>query len=395
MKKILLLLTVSSLALTGQTVQFKIAYYNCLHYSPSNIDQRHPYYREIVNDMQPDILVCEEFSGVASANMFRDSVLNIDSTTYGLATFVDGPDQDVSLYYKLSKFNYLNTTTYPTDLRDIYRFDLMPVNCPDTLHVFGLHLKASSGSANEARRDSEIVVLRNITDQFHSGSFFIVGGDFNFYSSNEPAYTDLKQVHTGTDGEFIDQFNMPGTWNNPAYAQYHTQSPRATQFGGGASGGMDDRFDLILMSQAIDTTGGITYVPNSMYAYGNDGQHYNKSINDLPTNTAVSAAIADALYYASDHIPIVASFEYTPQYSGINEFAKTSIFISQQNGEITIHNPEHEDFEGAVYALDGRLIKKLHSSSDLTTATPHGICILILKTQKDGTPLLMQKIITM
>ena len=35
------------------------------------------------------------------------------------------------------------------------------------------------------------------------------------------------------------------------YASIHTQSTRVSSFGGGATAGMDDRFDWILVSAAI------------------------------------------------------------------------------------------------------------------------------------------------
>ena len=72
---------------------------------------------------------------------------------------------------------------------------------------------------------------------------------------------------------------------------------------------MDDRFDMILLSQAIFETGGISYVPNSYTAYGNDGLHFNDSIN-RPPNNAVGQTIANAIHYSSDHIPVFASFEF-------------------------------------------------------------------------------------
>ncbi len=49
-----------------------------------------------------------------------------------------------------------------------------------------------------------------------------------------------------------------------------------------------------------------TYIP-----YGNDGLHYNDSINQ-PPNNAVGQEIANALHYSSDHLPVIASFTFTP-----------------------------------------------------------------------------------
>jgi hypothetical protein len=51
----------------------------------------------------------------------------------------------------------------------------------------------------------------------------------------------------------------------------------------------------------------LRYIPNSYVPYGNDGNHYNDSINRRP-NTAVPDSIADALYYSSDHLPTVSLF---------------------------------------------------------------------------------------
>ncbi len=66
---------------------------------------------------------------------------------------------------------------------------------------------------------------------------------------------------------------------------------------------MDDRFDQLLVSYAFDDGSGLSYVPGSYTAYGNDGLHLNQAIND-GTNYAVGDTIADALHEASDHIPV-------------------------------------------------------------------------------------------
>ncbi len=72
---------------------------------------------------------------------------------------------------------------------------------------------------------------------------------------------------------------------------------------------MDDRFDMILFSQAVMDSGSIFYVPGSFVNYGNDGNHYNDSINK-PPNTAVNQQIANALHYSSDHIPVIATLKF-------------------------------------------------------------------------------------
>src|SRR5690606_6111825 len=146
----------------------------------------------------------------------------------------------------------------------------------DTLIIYSVHLKASSGSSNELLRAAEVDSLRKATNALHSGVNFILLGDFNIYHSGESAY--LKIIDQTQPGYFIDPQPLSGTWNNSSYAQYHTQSPRVRQFGGGATGGLDDRFDMILLSQTVWDSGCIMYVQGSTIPYGNDGLHFNDSI---------------------------------------------------------------------------------------------------------------------
>jgi hypothetical protein len=138
----------------------------------------------------------------------------------------------------------------------------------------------------------------------------VLTGDFNIYGSTEVAYSKLQAITTG-EGQFYDPIQgMTGTWNNGSYAFYHTQSPRVRSFGGGATGGMDDRFDLMLNSKACTLPGNkfyMAYTRSRFYTIGNDGAHYNDSINKLP-NTAAPVAVLNGIHYASDHCPILGVY---------------------------------------------------------------------------------------
>ena len=102
-----------------------------------------------------------------------------------------------------------------------------------------------------------------------------------------------------------------GNWhNNNSYAPIHTQSTRSATGGyaGGAYGGMDDRFDIIFTSNdIISGSQGVKYVTNSYVSEGQDGNHFNQSINS-GTNSQVTQEIANALFYMSDHLPVSLSF---------------------------------------------------------------------------------------
>ncbi|MBT8380857.1 MAG: hypothetical protein KJO59_00715, partial [Ignavibacteria bacterium] len=95
------------------------------------------------------------------------------------------------------------------------------------------------------------------------------------------------------------------------------------------TGGLDDRFDMILMSQGISNSGEITYIPGSYIEYGNDGDHFNDSINQ-PPNAVVTQQIADALHNASDHLPVYARFSFEAPYLEITSF--TALIEGFYNG---------------------------------------------------------------
>ncbi len=293
--------------------------YNLLNYPSAgtgyagDTTNRHPHYRTIMNAVDPDILVVQEITSQTGINGFLSNVLNATTNTYSAAPFINGYDTDNGLFYKTDKFHAVTNDVIYTELRDINQFKLVHTLSGDTIRIFSVHLKASSGSANEAQRGREVDSIRKVTNTLPAGTDFIVCGDFNIYMSTEIAYQKLLQVTGGNEGHFIDPITMTGTWNQVAYSSHHTQSPRIRAFGGGSTGGMDDRFDLILYSQSISLSGGMKYVPNSQIPYGNDGNLYNDSINN-PSNTAVSPDVANAIHYAADHIPVKALFtmEYNP-----------------------------------------------------------------------------------
>lgn len=287
----------------------KIMTYNLLNYDVNDTN-RNSYFRTVIQNSRPDIVVVEEILSQNAVNTFRDRVMNLSGIgTFAAGTFINGFDSDNAIFFKTTKFAFISNTPINTELRDINEFKVVHIVTGDTLRLYAVHLKAGSTSADSSQRSREVQNLRNVTNTLPLNSNFIVMGDFNFYGAYEPAYVKLLQVISGNEGHFIDMLSMPGIWNNSAYSIYHTQSPRTRAFGNGSTGGMDDRFDLILYSKAVSEQGGITVIPLSMVPYGNDGNHFNDSIN-RPPNTAVGQTIANALHYASDHLPVYALFKF-------------------------------------------------------------------------------------
>lgn len=313
----------------------RIMTYNLLNYPDAgsltaDTSNRHPHFRTIIAASDPDILAVQEIGSQSGVNMFLSNVMNANGNQYAAGTFIDGFDSDNGIFFKSSKFSFVSNTRYRTTLRDINRFTLVHLLSGDTVHIFSVHLKASAGSAEEAQRASEVDTLRKYTNALPAGTKFIVLGDFNIYRSGESAYQKLVMVTPGVEGHFIDPINITGTWNNIAYAQYHTQSTRTRAFNGGSTGGLDDRFDMILYSSAIAQGTSIAYAANSLVEFGNDGNHYGDSINRQP-NTAVAANVADALHYAADHLPVFATFVFNNSSCAFADLSIDSIIAPANN----------------------------------------------------------------
>ncbi|MEO6693937.1 MAG: endonuclease/exonuclease/phosphatase family protein [Ignavibacteria bacterium] len=287
--------------------QMKIMTYNLLNYPNTDTNIRNPHFRTVISSINPDVIVVNEINSLSGVNAFLNNVLNYSSAAYSAGTYINGFDSDNALFYKTSKFNFISNTVIPTLLRDINEFKITDKFYSDTLRIYAVHLRA--GDTSIIRRGAEADSLRKRTNQLPAGTNFIVLGDFNIYGSTEPAYQKLIQDNPGDDGNFIDPLVMTGIWNNINYDQYHTQSTRTRSFGDGATGGLDDRFDMILYSSGVKNNGGIKYIIGSLTPFGNDGNHFNDSINQIP-NTAVSQSIANALHYASDHLPVYSNFEF-------------------------------------------------------------------------------------
>jgi len=175
--------------------------------------------------------------------------------------------------------------------------------------VYGAHLKASTGSANEAERESGALAIRANADAMGAGVQAIYAGDMNFYSNSEPGYQAF--VATG-NGRAVDPLGT-ANWTGASNAVLHTQSPRLAN-GGLVGGGMDDRFDFILPTASLSDGAGLAVIPGTTRALGNDGNHYDTDINlgnntYYPGNLVRSNALADALWAASDHIPVIVDFK--------------------------------------------------------------------------------------
>lgn len=320
----------------------KIATWNLLNFPGSTGGTREDDFRKVINQLSLDVLVVQEMTSYSGANEFLDNVMNYSTPgTYEAAPFYDGPDTDNALFYNKSKIKLLSHQQIPTTLRDISEYVLEIKDGPGkgaVFRIYSVHLKSGSATSDKNQRTQEATTLRNYLNGLPPNSLFLVCGDYNLESSSEPAYGILTRDQSDNDGRVKDPINRPGDWNdNNAFADIHTQSTRAIQFGGGASGGLDDRFDLILMSYALESSNELIFKTGSYFAYGNDGQHFNKAINE-GINGAVSSEIANALYEASDHLPVLIELDPPKK-------ANHYLTISSNSGGTTNPAPGNYSYE--------------------------------------------------
>ena len=348
---ILLILSISITSYSIAQDEIKVMQYNLLNYgnitsyctvNNNFYGDKEPLLHTIVQYVQPDIFTVNELGSVTFVHQrILDSVMNKNSAKqYGKADYINtnGSNLVNMLYYNKAKLVYVSAESVQNNTRDIvlYRLYYKSPNLAqdqDTAWINCLvgHLKASQGSDNVAKRalmtDSTIKYLKYHN---YTGNYMFMG-DFNVYTSSEQGYQNLVN-ESDINYRFFDPINKPGSWHNSSsFAAYHTQSTHSSGNGCAAGGGMDDRFDFILISNDINQGNNhITYKPNSYKALGNDGNHFNQSINS-GSNTSVPANVLNALYNNSDHLPVILELEIDDQVSNIGNISKNKLVVNYQN----------------------------------------------------------------
>ena len=296
----------------------KIMSWNTLNYPGTTGAARADAFRTVIAAVDPDIVVMQEIRDSAGADAMKANVFDVLAPGgWTLATFTNGNDSDNALYFRSGAWVQVDVGEVNTSPRETDWWRLRSAtNANDPgIVLYSTHLKASTGSDNvEQRRLAARAIRDDMILRWGGGSQpVLVMGDFNMYTSAESGYGAL----TGNPGELqqmFDPIDSPGSWSaNAAFASIHTQSTRITTLSdGGSTGGMDDRFDFILVDADLLDTEAWDFLPDTYQAFGQDGQHFNTAVNALPTN-AFGQAIADALHEASDHLPVVLELQRPAQ----------------------------------------------------------------------------------
>jgi hypothetical protein len=337
----------------------RVVNYNITNYPGVLLAQRQPHFRAVLAPLGADLVVVQEMQSQAGVDSFRTNVLNVLEPGQWLsAPFINGNDTDNALFYKPSKVQFLGGWAwYPsaTNLRLVNCYRLKPVGYTSgaaELRIYSQHLKASQGF--ETDRLNEAIGIRDSMNAVPPGTHCILTGDFNIYGGNEPAFTRLLQSMPDNDGRLVDPLNAPlSTWNVGSLSAIHTQSPCATCPAGSgfATGGLDDRFDMFLPTYNLGDGEGLDVLVATYKPVGNDGLHYNLNIHDAPP-IPEGPAYANALWNASDHLPIRVDLQLPARISAPATLAFGSVIVgATANQTLDISNPAIAPADELDYAL--------------------------------------------
>ena len=375
---------------TIRQMHYNLLYYTAANESPddcddsnNNLDQKDAAFKIIVKEVMPDILCVNEIGKTdAYANRILNNVLNTDGISYygTLPAYSISGNRSIGnrLFYDTRKFALKEsayvTTYYGGTVINLYKmyYKSQSLAQGDTAYITFIVWHLAAGSSNQDTRTQQSQKLTNYMEGSPSvlcGNY-VLSGDFNVYTSSEEAYDNLVN-NPNYLVRFYDPINRSGDWNNNReFADIFTQSTHNGAADCASNGGMDDRFDFILVSSRIlNGTHHVKCLPETYHAFGQDGNRFNGSIIS-PTNTAVSSQVAQALYTMSDHLPVVMDYTIDQSLGIGEETVQLPISITNPVGstlEVTANllTPDQLTFE--IFTIDG---KRLHKETIYVAAGP-------------------------
>jgi endonuclease/exonuclease/phosphatase family metal-dependent hydrolase len=352
--RVLALVVLASLAVLSPAQALRIVNYNITNYPSANGAGRDPHFRNILDSLAADVVVVQEMQSQAGVDQFLANLNSFEPGQWQSARFYNGNDTDNALFFKPAKVDTLGSWAFYPNPADPIRFvtcwRLRPTGYARAeLRVYSTHLKSSTGS--EARRLGEATGIRDSMNHMPPGTPALLLGDFNVYTSTEPAFGKLLESQADNDGRLYDPLNANGTWNAPGFAPIHTQCPcLSCPAGSGFSGGgLDDRFDMFLPTYDLNDGEGFDLLVATYKPVGNDGLHYNVNINDPPM-IPEGQAFANSLWNASDHLPVRIDLQLPAKLSAPASLALGSV-IGGGSALISIANAATAPADELDYSL--------------------------------------------
>jgi hypothetical protein len=420
---ILLLNAIISGAQNSFIDTIKIMTYNVGNFgkSPStqcpllNPELKSSYLRTILKFENPDIIGMTKIGGTQS--FCTDTIINdvLDSLCDGCWSC--GTYSKIStysivnmLYFNNEKFGFAGSTViYSADkncsditLHKLYYKTPNLSSLHDTLFLRIVLAHLVPGSGSTASRGSEIAGAINWLNNNSTGfENMIFMGDFNTTSSNETCFQNLIN-NTNNFTKFYDPPDQPGDWakNPDDFALYLTQNTRTSDPGDcNPTGGLNNRFDHILLNSAVmNGTDSIQYIPGSYHVVGQDGKHTGKSLIDAPVNTSVPGNVDSALFYMSEHLPVMLHLKVSyPINTGMESYSDqqlnidySSIVTNKIEVRLRVDNSMKNQYNNPKIIILNKLGQTISSNTatlnkpniiDLS-GLPAGIYLMEVKTDK-------------
>ncbi len=182
------------------------------------------------------------------------------------------------------------------------RFELQPVNGSSSsqFYLYVSHMLSSGG----ARQTDEATEIRSDAAALGASANIIYVGDLNsqLNESGYPGYNGLVVTTTPTPGQGID----------PGSTTLKTESAKSLKY-------VDDH--QLVTAPVYNGTNNFQIVKSSYTVFGNNGstnntgtvnQSGNTALTSLGLASSTSTAVLSALTTATDHLPVVADYSFTP-----------------------------------------------------------------------------------
>jgi hypothetical protein len=311
-------------------------------------------------------------NSVYGAGTYARGVVNGGPPTSGIRQTIVYRTQSVDLLAENAFGNTISTPQNPAQERQTLRFQLRPDGYGSSadFYAYNSHYRADTSANDQAQRAAEATTIRTHptlgSDALGDGAHALFVGDYNMRSSSEAAFQTLIAPGPGQANDPIDRL---GTWNNDSmFADVHTQSPCTS--GCGAGSGLDDRFDFQLVTGELLDGEGLSYIPGSYHAFGNNGSTFNMNINERNASNQLintyefngvtsftRAQILDALRNATDHLPVVADYQLPSVLQAVAAEVPTMLQLGQEfNLAVTVNNAANVMSVNGADELDYSLI---------------------------------------
>ena len=386
---LLTLLTITAHAQDTLTVmQYNLLYYgnynsgfaDCYE-TNNNTQHKDECIRTIVDYVKPDIFsVCEFGATQQLQNNFLRHNLNINGADYWQSDNIiniAGSNIINHIFFDSRKMGLkrhvaLRTNPRDTDIYELY-LKTPSLAAGDTIRLVCIVAHPKAGMGYESDRRALMQIAMDYVNQNYPTDNVLIMGDFNMYGASEPGYRLLTQTYSNPSICFMDPLALVGgvgEWNNNSqFAPFHTQSTRSYSDECFSSGGLDDRFDFILMADEIAFSyNHMRYVQGSYHAVGNDGYHFNMSV-DQGYNSSVPAEIAEALFDSSDHLPVTMKIA-VDVHLGVEDNVTQSLYATvapnPASDKAVVHffNPLQGLAQFEMYSLQGQLLQ--HVSAEFS-----------------------------